>query len=1214
MSLEDTLDIAVIGMACNFPRATNLDEYWSNLTNKVETIEEISLEQLLKNGVSQQQLNSPNYVKAVSTLENIEFFDAEFFGFAPYEAICMDPQHRVFLECCWQAFENAGVDPLTYGGSAAIFAGLAMNSYILEVLLKNPEFFKSVDPFQLLLGNDKDFLNTQISYKFNLKGPSINVNTACSTSLVAIHLARQSLLLGECDLAVAGGVSILLSNRNGYIHDKDSIVSPDGRCRAFDAEANGTIFGDGCGAVILKKLSEAIQAGDHIYAVIKGSAVNNDGSLKAGYTAPSVHGQRAVIIEALAASDLTPDQVTFIEAHGTGTSLGDPIEIDGLTQAYSCETGKKQYCPIGSVKTNMGHLNHASGIAGFIKSVLSVYHKKLPASLHYQKPNPRIDFLNSPFYVNTELLSLESKEGSIYAGINSMGIGGTNAHVIIGEAPGIPARTTKQDSSRRHILVLSARSKAALDRKVEELIDFLKNNRDILLQDIAFTLKCGRHNFAQRAAVLCRSTEEAISILGAGASVNFIENGAEVNLEESPIESNMLNSWLSGNDVDWLPLYEEDKKNESPRKIPLPSYPFERRRYWIDPAKNESHQEQLPDALDHYKKLDKMADWFYLTSWKQVELPISPTDETTKTYLVFDDGSKISEMATRRLKENGNSIIFVSQGDQFKQENDFSFQVAPKDPQGFHSLIRKLKHSGNLPESILFFWSLYKNVPPSLGLELDNLDNLVADQEEGFFSLVNLVKAMDQSEIKKEIELIVFTNNVFDAFGQEKINLTQSTIPGMCIVLQQELLNISCKNVDMSLPAQPGIVPEESINLLMAEIIKSEPEIICAHRGDKRFVKRYDRYPISENVKQDFQVNQNELVLFFGATEGIGSLVAKYMNEIRGAKLLILEECDFPEEDQWDSILKEHGNEDLLSKRILNAKKFIENGAVYLGKISNYDAVVKGIEQAERKFGKVKGIIHTPGSSNAKRGRLLVEFTRDFWKENFTNVCYSVMVLDRIFNNVDLDFKIVLNSLGSILGGESFVNVSTIGNYVKSYNISQKRLGKQPWSVQCWDAWIKEWDLFRADIPEQIFDVVINSIITNEEGVQCFEYTYILKDHPEIIISATDLIKRYDRWIKRDSLIAMEELVKYPRPQMDTPYIPPETHLEKRLENVFSGLLGIEKIGVDDNFFDLGGDSLLLIQLAKSIEEELKYELNKQNFLEKPTIRDLSLEMHEINL
>ena len=505
-------DIAIVGMSGRFPGAKDVDEFWDNLSKGVEAVSFFTDEELSKAGVADALLNNPDYVKARAVLDKAEYFDAAFFGFSPREAEILDPQHRLFLECAWEALENAGYNPDRFEGKIGVYAGVGLNHYLLNLYSENG-LIDSLGTYQTFIGNDKDFVPTKVSYKLNLKGPSINVQTACSSSLVAIHLAKQSLVSGECDMVLAGGVSVKTPQAEGYLYQKGGIPSPDGHCRAFDAEAQGTVFGNGVGIVVLKRFEDAVSDGDFIQAVIKGTAINNDGASKIGYTAPSVAGQSEVITEALINAGVTADTIGYIEAHGTGTPLGDPIEISALKEAYR-DVKLKQQCRVGSVKTNIGHLDTAAGVAGIIKTTLALQHKTIPPSLNFKSPNPQLGLEDSPFCINDKLSDWAASEtgNPRRAGVSSFGIGGTNAHIIMEEGPDI----IKSGEARPwKLLMLSARTETALETASLNLSDYLNKNKELELADAAFTLQTGRKSMQYKRFAVCRDAEDAAAILEA---------------------------------------------------------------------------------------------------------------------------------------------------------------------------------------------------------------------------------------------------------------------------------------------------------------------------------------------------------------------------------------------------------------------------------------------------------------------------------------------------------------------------------------------------------------------------------------------------------------------------------------------------------------------------------------------------------------------------
>ncbi len=506
--------IAVIGMAVRLPGAETLADFWSYLRDGVETITSLTDQELLESGVAPEIFQQPQYVRASSSLSQIEYFDAELFGYSPREARLMDPQQRLFLECAWEAFENAGYPPGGESQSVGVFASSGLNRYLLMNLKDEIDLADPAASYQIFISSDKDFLPTRVAYKLNLQGPAIAVQTACSSSLVAVHLACQSLQQGECEMALVGGVSLQIPQKTGYLYQEGMIASGDGHCRAFDAKAQGTVAGDGVGIVLLKPLEQAMRDGDPIRAVIRGSAINNDGSSKAGYTAPSLERQADVIRQAQQVAGVEADSISYVEAHGTATPIGDPIEVAALTQAFG-QSSKQQYCALGSVKTNVGHLDVAAGIVGLIKTVLALEHQQIPPSLHFEQPNPAISFEQSPFYVNTSLQPWENKPSPRRAGVSSFGIGGTNAHVILEAAPPLPQQAVPHWQRPIQLLCLSAKTPTALQSLALRYLDYLQQHPHRSLADICYTSHRGRLHLPHRISVWGATVTEIVTQLQA---------------------------------------------------------------------------------------------------------------------------------------------------------------------------------------------------------------------------------------------------------------------------------------------------------------------------------------------------------------------------------------------------------------------------------------------------------------------------------------------------------------------------------------------------------------------------------------------------------------------------------------------------------------------------------------------------------------------------
>lgn len=505
---ETGLEIAVIGMNGRYPGADTLTQFWDNLLNGKDSFAHFSEKELKESGITQEVYNNKNYIKIKPFLDNVFDFDAELFGYAIWEAECMDPQIKVFHECVYHALEDAGYNPEQYNGRIGLYSGASMDlqwtKAILTSQMKNPN-----NILETSVVSSKDFISQLISYNMNLTGPSISISSACSTSLTAIHMACLGLLLGDCHMAVAGGVTINQPSKSGYEYSEGTIYSKDGRLRPYDEGATGTVFGEGGGAVVLKRLSDAIEARDHIYAVIRATACNNDGSRKVGFVAPSVEGQKEVIQTAFEMGEVSPATIQMIEGHGTGTNVGDPIEVEALKQAFN--TKKKQSCALGSVKGNIGHLNAGAGVASFMKAVLALQHGVIPPASQYDIPNKKIKIEETPFYINKEPIPMVRNDIPLRAGVSSFGVGGTNVHIILQEAPKVPSTTKRKEGSV--LLQLSAKTENALEEMMRNLCNFLIQEKYGNLYDVAFTLATGRKKYKYRTSFVVANREEAIEML-----------------------------------------------------------------------------------------------------------------------------------------------------------------------------------------------------------------------------------------------------------------------------------------------------------------------------------------------------------------------------------------------------------------------------------------------------------------------------------------------------------------------------------------------------------------------------------------------------------------------------------------------------------------------------------------------------------------------------
>ncbi|TDP95217.1 beta-ketoacyl synthase N-terminal-like domain-containing protein [Labedaea rhizosphaerae] len=550
MSVDDYEgdEIAVIGIAARVPGAPDAAAFWRNLLDGVDSIRDYTADELRAAGVPESLLSHPDYVRSAGHLDDLDRFDAEFFGYPPEEAALIDPQHRLFLQTAWTVLEDGGYDVTRCDGSVGVFAGAAANQYLLRHLLPGRHSPLGPDG-RLAPGHTPDYLPARVSYKLGLTGPSVAVQTACSSSLVAVALAAQALQDFRCDLAIAGGVAVTATTPSGYLATEAGVLSRDGRCRSFDADASGSAPAGGAGAVLLKRLADAQEDGDHVYAVLRGWAVTNEGAGRAGFLTPGVDGQAAAVTEALAAAELAPETLGFLEISGGGTAVGDAMEVAGLHRAFAAAGGEPTHCVLGCVKANVGNLDAASGIAGLIKAVLAVHTGTIPANPNFAVRNPEIDFTQGGFSVAEKTAPWPEVHAIRRAGVTAISMNGTNAHVVVEEPP--PRPIVESDGTRCE-LVVSARTPELVTVAARRLADHLRAHPDLALADVAYTLGVGRRAFGYHAIVDAATLSEACSALD-----------GELAIERA----------------------EPELVPGAGRRVPLPGYPFAGERHWVEPPR-----------------------------------------------------------------------------------------------------------------------------------------------------------------------------------------------------------------------------------------------------------------------------------------------------------------------------------------------------------------------------------------------------------------------------------------------------------------------------------------------------------------------------------------------------------------------------------------------------------------------------------------------------
>ncbi|MBD2344915.1 type I polyketide synthase [Anabaena subtropica] len=1494
------LDIAIVGMSGRFPGAKNIDDFWHNLQNGVESVSFFSNDDLVDLNLEEEILKNQNYVKAAPILEDIEYFDASFFGYSPREAEVIDPQHRLFIECAWEALENAGYDPETYEGLIGVYAGVSTNTYFFNNIYKNINLIDISNKYTL----NKDFTTTNISYKLNLKGPSIGVQTYCSTSLVAVHLACKSLLDEECDIALAGGVTIIVPQKSGYFYEEDGILSPDGHCRAFDAKAQGTIFGSGLGIVVLKRLKDAIADGDYIHAVIKGSAINNDGSLKVSYTAPSVNGQAEVIVEALANAGIDADEISYIETHGTGTPAGDPIEIAALTKAFRAFTQRNGFCAIGSVKPNIGHLDTASGVASLIKTVLALKHKKIPPSLNFEVPNPEIDFAKSPFYVNTKLSEWKNNNTPRRAGISSLGFGGTNAHVILEEAPEIKY----SDKSRPwQLLLLSAKTSSALETATTNLVDYLKQHSNLSLANVAHTLKVGRRAFNHRRILVCQSVKDAVSVLetqeqerifttyqerrqqpvifmfsGQGgqyanmakelyeseatfkqhidicaailqphlgidircllypreektetASLQlqqtaltqsalfvieyalaqlFIEWGIspaamighsigeyvaatiagvfsledalaivakrgqlmqqlptgsmlairlpaenvqllldahslEIAVINSPsscvvsgtneavtalqeelssqgIECSLLHTshgfhslmmepileefvqwvskfqlnpprigfisnvtgswmtpeqatnprywsqhlrqtvrfsdgisqliqqfegvflevgpgrtlstltkqhleqnapqvvltslrhvkeqvsdsslllqtlgrlWLAGVEIDWSGFYSHEQRH----RLPLPTYPFERLRYWIDAKSPLPYLTSKPTTLDNKQDI---SNWFYIPSWKRsLVIHSSPSQiESTQEWIFFVDDVGVGEELINVFKNQGKNVIAVKQGEQFSKVGENIYTINPYVSENYDTLLKELILLGKNIQNIVYLWSVND-------VESRQIDNYLE-----FKSLLFLTQNISKLNMSDRLQLWVISNNIQEVDGNEKIYPEKAIILGLCKVIPQEYPNITCHCIDIALGDRQDIKNSNIIDQLLSELTSLSSDLVVAYRNSYRWVQTFEPVYLESVVDEKMPLRKQGVYLFPGGLESIGVVLAEYLAKNLQAKLIFIEDLDFPETEYFSQWLETHIPEDEVSckiQKLLALEKLNAEVLVIRADVTNYEQMQQSLSFTN--IGQINGVMYSTGIKREKIFGLIPEISHIELEHLFKSQRRKISVIEQVLQNRNLDFCTVFSSLASILGGFGLGLYSAANHFIDTLITQKWQNHSLPW-------YIINLDKLQLNIAQEQKNLEqpqgIELAINRSEIVEVFKKVFSLEKGTQIIVSTVDINniihQVFNAATCTDSKFVnqLDSATRYSRPHLSNSYVAPTNELEKQIIEMWQEVLGIAEVGIYDNFYDLGGDSLIATQLVSRLRARFPVELPLRDLLLQAMIPAKQAEMVE---
>ncbi|HEX3046694.1 MAG TPA: SDR family NAD(P)-dependent oxidoreductase [Bacillota bacterium] len=1200
-------DIAIIGVAAKLPYADNIDEFWENIVNKVDGIGSLPATRArdLKNYFTYTNSPEAENLKFFdgAFIDDIDTFDYKLFKLSPKEASLMDPYQRLFLQTVWHAIEDAG-----YGGkslvksSTGVFVGFASNardSYLKMVHDVDQDLLSAA-----AVGNITAMLPTRIAYLLDLKGPTMVLDTACSSAMYAVHLACQSIKNGDCEMAIAGSVRMnLIPLDKEYM--KTGVESSDDRTRAFDQNSDGASAGEGIIAVLLKPLSKAKKDGDHIYAVIKGSAVNQDGT-SIGITAPNPDSQTAVILKAWENAGIDPLTLSYIEAHGTGTKLGDPLEIDGLKRAFRKYSDKNQVCPIGTIKTNLGHLYESSGLAGLLKAMMILKHRQIPPSIHFNQPNSQIDFTDSPVFVNTKSRKWQSKGAPMRCAISSFGLSGTNCHMILEEAPPVPEAVSGPGP---YLFVLSAKSETSLMDNLKVYQHFIAQKKSINLEDLCYTAGIGRGHFEYRLALIVNDIEDLSGKIGKILNDLNLNNTAETlhyygihrivsgnkdskgSGEITEAEKNELNNkarsvialfqetgrknldllqsiccfYIEGADINWSQFYKDSK----PRRISIPGYSFEHNRNWLD----------IPETITVSAAKDEL---YYTLQWKPAELKDASLKLSPGPMLVFVDGIGIGAQLIAGFRNENQPVIEVALGPEFSRMEPEKYMIK-NTLEDYEQLLNEI--NADSFSQIIHLASIGSRK------EVNCLDELEQGQQMGLYSLTHLIKALARKGITGETKFSVITEYVNTVTGEEPaIHLENGPLFGLGRVMTREIpeLSFSCIDIDEF----------TEIGALMAELKATGNSGGIAYRNGQRYTEEFAEVNLNLAETREITLQPDGLYLITGGTGGMGLEMAQFLAGKSNIKLALINRTPAPARETWEHILKS-GADDKLCRKIKRIQEIESAGSkvfCYAADISNPDETETLIAKLRQEHGKIHGIIHTAGISGHE---MIITETEANMRQVLAVKVQGTWLLDQLTRNDPPDFFVVCSSIATIYCAPGQGAYAAANSFLDSFTAYRNHQGLRTLCIN-WTTW-KETGM-AVDTGTNI-DTAFKALPT-AQAMEGFAGAFD-KTIPRIVIGIINYEGGKAALLERTSIKLAANIVKAieksrehltSRQKTNRGSLKGEvkligrddqeyTAIEKKVAEICREILGFEEISIHDTFFELGADSIILKRMHTRLDE-----------------------------
>ncbi|WP_341282701.1 SDR family NAD(P)-dependent oxidoreductase [Paenibacillus sp. FSL H8-0537] len=1233
-------DIAIIGMSARLPGAQDIHEYWNNIENGIDTVKQIP--QNRKNDtddyikfkqLDQDKIIYPEY----GYLEDIDGFDYEFFRMSPREASLTDPHQRIFLEQAWKAIEDAGYggDRLT-GSKTGVYLGYTQSPKDLYC-----KMIMDIDPTLIpiaTVGNMQAMAATRISYLLNLKGPALVVDTACSSALVAIELACQAIKTGQCDQAIAGGIKlniIPVDDENIRI----GIESGDWRTRAFDDTADGSGVGEGAGALLLKPLKKALKDGDHIYAVIKGNAANHDGQT-AGITVPNPASQTSVIQQAWEESGIDPETLDYIETHGTGTILGDPIEIRGIEGAFKKYTNKKQFCAISSVKTNIGHLSEAAGIASIVKMALSLKYKKLPPTIYFQKPHSSISFTDSPLYVNTKLRDWETDGHPRRGGVSGFGMSGTNCHLVLEEAP--EQANAEPSSAGPEVFTLSARSSKALRELLQLYDEYLQQSGgNSTLSNICFTANTGRSTYAYRLALMAADLDDLhVKIracleadlesftapwafygfhrvaranaapkpgeideqekrhLGGEAAQHLESWIASGKLDEQSLHS-LCSTYASGGDVNWTELYEGERR----LRVSLPTYALQNARCWLDFPELEASEETKEDGL------------YFAPVWTKEERSAKSGEALTGAVLLIGgagDSKQMAEALEAAYAGEQRDTIQVSLGEEYIQHHSGAYTI--RNTQGDYIRLFEDIGAGTL-QQIVHMLNLDSSGP------IDSVEQLDESQKRGLYSLFYLYKAWLHTNGKQQLDVVLLTDSAQEVSGVEThIRPEHATAIGFGKVVSKEHPQFNVRSIDRDQETDAGQLKEE-----IMYGTGSSPYAV-AFRAGSRYIEQFAQMELDRMADEPVAIKEQGVYLITGGTGGIGLEVAKSLAaRAASVNLVLVNRSAMPDREQWDAIAQT--GTDLPSIHKINAIRELEAAGAQIklcqANISDESELRAMLSEVRSEYGKIDGIVHGAGVAI---DQLLKDKQENVIREVLLPKVNGTWLLNKWTEEDQLDFFVMFSSVATIYYGSTQSDYVAANAYMDSFTHYRSRQGKKSLTIN-WTTW-KETGMaknsgvavstifqtlptssgiegFTALLNKQSSRALIGSFNYDRLGIILLEKATVRLSEP--------LQRRLDYYKQQLGSSGSSNKAAKPKAAAKNGEVQltgrdgaAYNETEKTIAAVCQNALGYAEIDINDNFFELGADSILLMRIHAELDKRYTGLLTVADMFEHTTISKLA--------